>query len=146
MKLFFRHLKGFLKKTGETKFIYLVLDPSPEDYGCDQTGKYKAIEFSVEDSEDEFISALNEYSGGDEPDCIMDNSDQILVMSDSKNWCVYANRDDDIAVCAFSDQGHYNDFQTIYGKDLLPDAVAAAKYAYGEDSNYEIFIKSYSPE
>ncbi|WP_278800189.1 hypothetical protein [Marinobacter nauticus] len=144
MKLFFRHLQDFLKQIGEFKFIYLVLDPSPEDYVCDKVRKYKAIEFTLDDSEDQFIVALNEYSGGDEPDCIMDNSDQILIVSGSKNWCIYADRDSDISICAFSSRNYYEEFQAVYGGDLLPSVEAAAKYAYDESADYDCFLKSYS--
>lgn len=144
MRVFFQHLRKYLKVMSEMKFVYLVLEPSPSEYVCDQIIKYKAIEFSVDDTEDEFIKALNEYSGGDEPDCVMDNSDQILIFSESKKWCVYSDREADLSVCAFSDQDCHRAFQVAYGNDLLPDVEAAAKYAYGDREEYYRFIRNYS--
>lgn len=147
MRVFFSHLKKFLERIGETEFIYLVVDPMPDDYLCEDIKKYKAIEFSTSDNDNQFISALNEYSGGSVPDSIMDNSDQILIMSKSQEWCVFADRDSDIAVCAFSTQRFYENFKSEYGEDLLPSTEAAAEYAYGERNDTEkirLLIKNYS--
>ena len=135
MDLFYEHVVEFSKNINEDEFFYVVLDPAPESYGIDSIIRYKAIYFSIGDSGEQFISVLNKYSGGVEPDCIMDNSDQILVSSNSQRWFVFADRDSDIGVCCFSDSDAFDAFKVQYGNDLLPNVAEAAEYAYGQSDN-----------
>jgi len=135
MGLFYRHVVDFAKELDEDEFFYVVLEPDPESYDIDSIIRYKAVFFSTSDSDEQFISALNECAGGVEPDCIMDNSDQILVSSNSQRWFVFADRDNDIAVCCFSDAEAFETFKAQYGDDLLPSVNEAAEYAYGQAGN-----------
>ena len=134
---------------GEKNFLYFVLEPSPKYYGVDIIKRYKSIIFSIEDNEDVFISALNLPSGSEDPDCIMVNSDKIIVSSLKDNWVVYADRDNDLGICAFPNENNHKIFKDNYG-DYLGDAHDAAEYSkiiYEEGSELrEKLIRNYSQQ
>ncbi|TMP35047.1 hypothetical protein [Pseudoalteromonas rubra] len=96
---FYNAMVGVNEREEGFNLIYHVLDPEPEHYYRDHIEKYKSMIFSGSDSVDDFISALNEYSGGLEPDCIMDNSDIIMAMSDEV--ITIANREVDYTLIGF---------------------------------------------
>lgn len=67
MSLFFIHLQDFLRPINALEFIYVVLDPSPDEYGVEKVEKFKALKFSLSDTKEDFLNALNDYVGGGRP-------------------------------------------------------------------------------
>ena len=154
---FFMNLCSFCKIIGEESFKYMVADPGPEDYFYKSKvekpiiERYKTLTCSVEDSAADFLEALNSYSGGPQPDNMMDVSDVIVVSSINQKWHIVTERERDIGVCVFYDSDIHKKFMECYGEDLLDDAQSAAEYTYGETKwgrkadykKIDEFIKNY---
>ncbi|MGM8227486.1 hypothetical protein ACSV5M_12940 [Cellvibrio sp. ARAG 10.3] len=145
MSLFFNHLQNFLRAIDVSDFIYVVLDPSPDEYGVERIEKFKALKSTLSDTEEDFLNALNEYAGGGRPDCIMDDSNRIFVSTMKYDWCILGDRDSDLAFCYFSTPHLRNSFRKAYGSDIL-NAETAINYAWPLKSNPELreqFVANY---
>lgn len=136
MSLFFNHLQDFLRAIDVSEFIYVVLDPSPDEYGVERIEKFKALKSTLSDTKEDFLNALNEYAGGGRPDCIMDDSNRIFVSTMKYDWCIFGDRDSDLAFCYFSTPHLRSSFRDAYGADIL-DAKTAINYAWPLKSNPE---------
>jgi len=145
MPLFFNHLQDFLRSIDVSGFIYVVLDPAPDEYGIDRIEKFKAFKSTLGDTDRDFINALNEYAGGGRPDCIMDDSNRIFVSTTKYDWCILGDRKSDLAFCYFSTPHLRRSFKDAYGSDIL-DAETALNYAWSLKSNPDLkekFIANY---
>ena len=145
MDLFFNHIKQYLISVGEPAFWLATIYPDPRSYYFYHFGFYGTFEFLSSDNEDDYISALNYPK--DSADALMYNSDLLIALSSSNKWAVFSSRDDDIAICGFSDRVQMEIFRSVYGSDLLNSVNAAAEYAYGVSGDalqIERFRKNYS--
>ena len=143
MSLFFNHLQDFLRTIDVSEFIYVVLDPSPDDYGVERIEKFKALKSTLSDTKEDFLNALNEYSGGGRPDCIMDDSNRIFVSTMKYDWCILGDRDSDLGFCYFSTPHLRSSFKDAYGADIL-NAETAINYAWPLKSNPELREKFFA--
>ena len=149
MPHFFNHLKQFLIEVGEERFWLTVIDPEPKLYFGVNFTFFGSFEFSNADTENDYISALNEYPKDSLADALAHNSNSLLISSFTYKWAIFGNRDADIAICAFSDRTQMELFESFYGYDLLDGVKAAAKYAYsatGDNALIETFCKNYVTE
>lgn len=149
MTLFFNHVKRYLDKVGERAFWLVTIDPDPRSYFFHHFGFYGAFEFLSSDNEDDYVSALNDYPKDNHADSLMSNSNSLVAVSSSGEWAIFSSRDDDIAICGFSDRAQMEIFRSVYGSDLLNDVNAAAEYAYatsGDAQRIERFHKNYSSD
>lgn len=141
MPLFFNHLQRYLRAIEENKFWLSSIDPDPKRYFGANFNFYGAIEFFDSDTEDEYLRALNDYPENSPADALAHNANSLVFFSPSCGWAIYGDRDTDIAVCAFTDQGKMELFKSIYGSDLLGGVKAAAEYAYGVAGKSELKAK-----
>jgi len=141
MPLFFNHLKEYLLAIGDDHFWLTSIDPEPKSYFGVNFDFYGAIQFSSSDTDDEYITALNNYPADGPADALAHNSNTLVLFSPSYGWAIYGDRNSDIAICAFTDRKQMELFRSIYGSDLLDGVDAAAKYAYGATSKSELRAK-----
>lgn len=149
MTFFLNHVKQYLDRVGERAFWLAVIDPDPRSYFFHHFGFYGAFEFLSSDNEDDYVSALNDYPKDYHADSLMSNSNSLVAVSSSGVWAIISSRDDDIAICGFSDRAQMEIFRSVYGSDLLNGVDAAAEYAYGasgDASRIERFHKNYSSD
>lgn len=132
---FFKHTKQYMMKIGEKDFWIVVLDPDPRGYYKKYFNIYGAFEFLGTDTDAEYLSAFHHYPKDSDADALAYRGDILLVSSFSNKWAVYGSREDEIAICAFSDIGQMELFKASYGFDLLDDVEVAAEYAYGKSGN-----------
>lgn len=144
MILFFNHLKEYLIQVGEKGFWMSIIDPDPKGYFFKNFGFFGSFEFLNSDSENNYVSALNEFPYNSPADAPMHNSNSLVFSSFINNWVIYGNRDADIAICAFLNGEEMKIFKSIYGSDLLGEVNAAAEYAFGTTPKAEEFCKNYS--
>ncbi|MGQ9424745.1 hypothetical protein ACXYTJ_02210 [Gilvimarinus sp. F26214L] len=131
MPLFFNNLKRYLLNIGENSFWLTAIEPDPKLYFGAHFDFYGAIEFSCSDTEDEYLSALNNYPADSPADAFAHNANLLMYFSSKYGWAIYGDRNADIAICAFADRRQMELFESIYGSDLLAGVKAAAAYAYG---------------
>lgn len=139
-------LKRYLTTKGETGFWVTAVDPDPRQYFAKHYGFFNTFEMRVTDEDEEYFSALHNYPKENGADALAINTNLLLVASFSHQWAIWADRDYDMAICAFSDVESKELFQSIYGSGL-GDAREAAKYSYsasGALDLIEAFTKNYS--
>jgi hypothetical protein len=149
MTMFFNHIKEYLSKIGESDFWLVTIEPDPRRYFAHNFKFYGAFEFSRSDDEKDYVSALSGFPEESPADALMHNSNSLIILSSSNKWAIFGNRDADIAVCAFSDRGPFDEFRSLYGSDLLNGVKAAAEYAYGASGDtlqIDEFCKNYYSE
>lgn len=129
---FFERIKLFLKNNGEDKFWIVTLNPDPKDYYHSNFGFYGAVEFTVNDTSDDYLDALGNYPKESPADALMHNSDILVCFSPNSNWCLYADRNTDIALFGFKSEDIMASLGDIYGNNLLGSVMSAADYAYGD--------------
>lgn len=147
--LFFDDLNSFLKKLDESNFFVCVMDPNPRSYFAKHFNFFGSIKFSDKDNKNDYISALNNYPMDSPADALMYNSNELVISSvNSKyEWAIFAQRDVDLAICAFSDSKEMSLFQSSYTSGLLGNVEEAAIYAYGESGDSDLiryFCGNYS--
>lgn len=127
---FLKHLKQYLINSHEKNFWVTALEPSPRLYYKKNFDIFGAFEFSTLDTDADYLSAFNHYPKESNADALAYRGDTLLVSSFSKKWAVYANREDEIAICAFSNSTQMELFKEAYGDDLLDGVEHAAEFAY----------------
>jgi hypothetical protein len=135
MPMFFNHLKRYLMEIDENCFWLTAIDPDPKIYFGSNFDFFGAIEFSSADTNEDYLSALNNYPEDSPADALAHNTNSLMFFSSQYGWAVYGDRDADIAICAFADIEKMELFKSIYGSDLLGGVSAAADYAYGATGN-----------
>ena len=141
MPLFFENIKRYIVEVNEKNFWLTAINPDPKLYFGFNFDFFGAIEFSSSDTEDNFLSALNDYPEDSPADALAHNSNLLMVFSSSNRWAIYGDRDADIAICAFSDRELMELFKLTYGSDLLGGLKSAAEHAYGAAGNDELLAK-----
>lgn len=145
LKLFFEHVNSFLKEAGEPRWWMQTLDPDPTGYFATHYDFFGGVEFSNDDSSEEFVAAINFAPAGNSADAIIHNTNSIVALSDAVDWTVFAERESDIAVCAFASIEKMNMFRAFYGSDLLQSVGEAAEFAFSEDPEKKNeFLLNYS--
>ncbi len=135
MPLFFNHIKRYALETEESSFWLTVIEPDPKLYFGLHFNFWGAFEFSSSDTEDDYLSAVNNYPEDSPADALAHNANLLMFFSSVNRWAIYGDRETDIAICAFADQEQMELFKSIYGSDLLGGVKSAAEYAYGATSN-----------
>jgi hypothetical protein len=135
MHIFFNHIKRYLLYIAENSFWLTAIDPDPTLYFKANFDFFGAIEFYSSDSENDYINALNDYPEDSPADALAHNSNLIAIISSTCKWAIYADRNTDIAICAFTNKRQMELFRSIYSRDLLSDLKFAADYAYGTIGN-----------
>lgn len=131
MPLFFNHLKRYLLEIGENRLWVMAIEPDPKLYFGAHFNFFGAIEFSLSDTEDNYLAALNNYPADSPADALAHNANVLIFFSSTHTWVVYGDREADIAICAFADRTQMELFKSIYGSNLLHGVKTAAEYAYG---------------
>jgi hypothetical protein len=117
--ILFNRTKKFVQEAGGDEFMLAVLDPDPEKYWFKHFEKYSLLKCSVDDTEEDYLKAMNMAFGDSSADSLICNSNSILIYSGKKNWGFYAERSLEIGVCAFTDETVKNTFSRVFGSDML---------------------------
>ncbi|MEQ5777150.1 hypothetical protein J4E05_16620 [Thalassospira sp. NFXS8] len=147
MPFFFKKITEYLRKNEGDRFWMMSLDPDPYLYFGANYNYLGAVEFFSSDTEEDYISALNDYPENSFADALAHNANLLVFFSPEKDFVIYCDRDADIGICAFKDAIRMQNFMNIYGEELLGGKEAAAYYAYGEfqeSEKFEKFIDSYA--
>ena len=80
--------------SGDAYATYVVLNPDPVHYFWRHFQKYPTIQIEADDSEQAYLSALNEDPGGSPADAVGTNWWECVIVSPSIKWFVHALRDD----------------------------------------------------
>lgn len=123
---FFERIKLFLKNNGEDKFWIVTLKPEPKGYYHSNFGFYGAVEFTVNDTSDDYLDALGNYPKESPADALMHNSDILVCFSPNSNWSLYADRNTDIALFAFKSEDIMSSLRDTYGNNLLGNVMTAS--------------------
>ena len=133
---FFRKIRTFLTSVGEREFSLLSIDPHPEAYFHRHFHKYPLIKFSIENTEDDFISMLDEDPGDSPADSVSVRTDRLVVYSD--NFFIYGGRELELGVAVISDDSKIEDaFVSSYGKERIFSVDEAV-----DELLYAVFINS----
>jgi len=124
---FFTHTKSFIQAIGESAFLFSVIDPDPNTYFYKHFSKYSVIDFSITDTEEDYMAALDADPGDSPADALMHNTNSVLMHSSSSNWAIYAERELGIGVCSFTDKSIRDVFLNEFDVDFLQDIDGAIK-------------------
>ena len=119
MREFFRSIKAFLKLVGEKEFSLLSIDPHPEKYFHKNFHKYPLITFSIENTEEEFLSMLDEDPGDSPADSILVRADRLVVYSESGNLFIYGERELELGIVVCADEKVEEAFASSYGEEWI---------------------------
>ena len=120
---YFERLKAFVAECGDDKFFLAAVDPDPEDYFYERSGKYPIIQISVQDSAEEYAQLLHTDLG--EAGALAYNGRVILFYSDSMTWGINVDQDLELAVAGFADDRLNAIFTAVYGSEHLFTAESA---------------------
>lgn len=118
---FFDRIKSFLARVGEQRCFLAVVEPDPVDYFFRHFGKYSVVEMSFADTDEDYLRIMQEDPGGSPADAIGYNSRIVMLFSTSQRWAVYADRDFELAIAAFTEGELLQVFTTVYDSDRLFD-------------------------
>lgn len=150
-KDFFRRTEKFLRKFDENIFWVSVIDPDPEKYFFNHFRHYGVIECMVDDTDKDYIYALNADPGGSSADALIHNSNVIAVVSPSADWVIHGDRAADVAVCAFRTTFRQSVFFAIYEPILFSNTMAAANFAFhgeshAQEEDHQKFVRAYAAD
>ena len=123
---FFRSIKAFLKLVGEKEFSLLVIDPQPKNYFHKHISRYPLIAFSIESTEDEFISIIHEDLENSLNGSICDVTDRLVVHSESGSLFIYGERELELGIVVCADDEVEDAFVSSYGEDRIFSVEGAA--------------------
>ena len=150
-KDFFRRTEKFLRKFDEDIFWLSVMDPDPKEYFFNHFRHYGIIECIVDDTDSDYLDALNADPGGSPADALIHNSNIIAVVSPSADWIIHGDRAADVAVCAFRTTFRQSVFFAIFEPILFSDTMAAANFAYhgksrAREEDHQKFVSAYAAD
>lgn len=116
---FFDRIKSFLARIGEQRSFLAVVEPDPVDYFFPHFGKYSVVEMSVADTDEDYLRIMQEDPGGSPADAIGYNSRIVVLFSTSRRWAIYADRDFELAIAAFTEGQLLQVFTTVYDSNRL---------------------------
>lgn len=142
---FFNKVKALLAISGDAALFLSSIDPDPWEYFHRHFGSFGAITLTTEDTDAEYLRGLNVDPGGSPADALMHICNVLAVIPSGRRWAIVADREADLAVCAFMNASDRGAFLSCFQSLLLPDAVAAAKISVhmSSDENYAEFIRNY---
>jgi len=130
-------LKDINQAVSDKECIVAVLDPSPTEYFRKHFGKYNWSTISMDATEDEYWSLLNEDPGDSPADSILFNSTTVVWTSESGQWVIWGDRDFEICVYAAVNpigDGHWRDCEWAMDR--------AAEYVSSE-FDFDAFSKTF---
>jgi hypothetical protein len=92
------------KSSGSDAFRLLVLSPDPLEYFFHHFGSLPMLTLTSSDDSDAYIRAINRDPGNSPADAIVHNSNVIVGWPSSKRWCLYGDRDFEIALIALQQE------------------------------------------
>ena len=140
---FFEHLSNYISKINGGSFWLTTLEPEPILYFKKHFDFFGAMEFSITDTEQSFLSALHEHPRISPADAIVHSAKVLAIIPPSKTWTIYGDRDANIAICAFSKKEEMESFIMSYTSGVLNGIDSAADYAYGSSTNAEKLKQNY---
>lgn len=111
---FFERMVEFLRRTQETVFTLLSLRPHPESYFFKHFKKYPLIRIPISWPVEKYVSSVFADPGESPADAIVYNSSELIIHSESLNWCIYGNRDFELAVFAAIDNNLVSVWHEVY--------------------------------
>jgi len=92
-KRFLHFLHSLMQWSGDRTTYFIVLDPDPIRYFYPHFHKYPLLEIGSEDSEDDYIAALNADPGTSPADAVGINWSEYVMLPPSKTWFIHTRRD-----------------------------------------------------
>jgi hypothetical protein len=125
---FFHCVQSLTRAIGDGRFVVGVIRPDPRDYYFSHFRRYPFIRFSINDTNEGFIRAINEDPGESPADAIAHNSDVVVVHPDQQmNWMVYGDRDLEIGIVAAMSESSLKMITAIFPRERLHSANSAVK-------------------
>lgn len=118
-KSFFNKLKKFTSLEIEDNFLLYVIDPSPKTYYWKHWKFYPIIEFSSKSTDDVYLELITKHPKSSPADAIAYNSNIILFFSLTAKWIIYADRDNEMCIIAFSNRETAENFAKVFGENNL---------------------------
>jgi hypothetical protein len=101
---FFDCIRGVAISFGDDTIVLTVLKPDPIEYYSRRLGSLPMLRFSVRDTPDDFIAAVNEGPGGSAADAVVHRADVLVIHSNALRWIVYGDHDIGLAVWFAADE------------------------------------------
>ncbi|WP_375566022.1 hypothetical protein ACE6HX_12255 [Bacillus pumilus] len=92
--------------TNDKEFLTAVLKPDPVEYYLREFGYYNWLRTGVEISGKDYVNALWTSPEGSIADDIATNSNIVVWLSNSLDWAIWADRDLEICILAFSPKNY----------------------------------------
>ena len=130
MSVFFNHIRQFLLVTGESEFWLVPVNIASKQGSESSFDIDAAVQFSVADSEEDFLHTVNGTSDDIPASIPIYVADLLIAFSSRSDWVIFGDRKTDLAVCAISNSNSLDIFSSIYGSDLL-NGIEAEEHAFG---------------
>jgi hypothetical protein len=101
---FFEAARYMTEASGSERLKLLVLSPDPVQYFLHQFGKLPLVTLNVKDDAGAYLHCIGEDPGDSPADAIVHNSDVVVVWPSSRQWCLYGDRNFEIALIALHDE------------------------------------------
>jgi hypothetical protein len=110
---FWSEIRELANKTNDDFIIMAVLNPDPITYYFKEFGYFNWVKLEVSITPDQYLDILN-FSPEDSPaDSIFVNSYTVVWVSPSMNWGIWAEREKEICVIAFSEKMYMDSLNPI---------------------------------
>ncbi len=115
---FFENLGDFLLELGGIGFTVFTLVPDPERYFFRHFGRYPMVTVLLNSSSEQYMASMFADPGGGSADAIGHNSSELLIYGGELSWCIYGNRDHEVAIFTAADQRLVDLWQRIHGQTM----------------------------
>jgi len=114
---FFEGLIQFLRQYGiDETFTLFTIRPDPEDYFYKNFDCYPILQGSTLWTDEKYLSSVFADPGNSPADAIAYNSMELVLHSQSLDWCMYGNRDMEVGVFGAIEKGLVVNWQSTYPK------------------------------
>jgi len=127
-KDFFDGLTQFLRRNreGNETFTLFTIRPDPEDYFYENFGCYPILRSSTLWMAEKYLSVVFADPGNSPADAIAYNSMELVLHSQSLDWCIYGNRDFEIGVMGAKEKRYIDKWQAVYQNCFAVESIIAA--------------------
>lgn len=115
---FFLRINSIVSELNDLKWTFVTLNPDPKNF-FSHFNKYPIFEVTLEDSyEDYFLVTRNEPEPNSD-DALVYNMEIAVLYPTSQSWAIYADRDFELGILAFSNDKIMRKFRSVFGIDEI---------------------------
>jgi hypothetical protein len=122
----FESLIQFLRQNSVETFTLFTLQPDPEDYFYKKFSCYPILQGSTEWTSERYLSLVFADPGESPADAIAHNSTELVLHSDSVDWCMYGSRDFEVGILGANDESLIASWRSVYPKCFDAESVIDA--------------------